>query len=128
MSITSVTLPSGILELGNHVFYFDNAATLYCEDEQKAEDWGERWNSSFRPVVWGCTLSSDKSYVVSVVKSATTVENDDAINGILAPARDGYSFDGWALEENGEAVYSASEIVNAEDGVTLYAKWTPASN
>ena len=127
LSVTSITLHSDVMNLGQHAFYFDNAATIYCESEEAPVSWSDIWNSSFRPIVWGCTLSPDKSYVVSFVKSASSIENADAINGILAPTRDGFVFDGWSLEDGGEVVYSASEIVNAEDGVELYAIWTPKS-
>lgn len=124
---TSITLHSGISDLGQHVFYMNNAATIYTENESKPESWNERWNSSYRPVVWGCTLSNDKSYVVSFVMGEDTIENESAINGILAPARDGYTFDGWALSEDGEVAYSAAEIVDAKAGEVLYAIWTPVA-
>jgi uncharacterized repeat protein (TIGR02543 family) len=120
---TSITLHSGISDLGPHVFYMNNAATIYSENESKPESWNERWNSSFRPVIWGCELSGDGSYVVSFVKTADSIENFDAINGISAPMREGYTFAGWATVEDGTPVYTAAEVMNAPDGTTLYAVW-----
>lgn len=127
LSVTSAVLHSGIVDLGQHALYSDNAVTIYCESEEKPSYWNERWNSSYRPVVWGCTLSADKSYVVSFVKTDTAIENADAVNGILAPAREGYTFAGWSLSDGGEVAYSASEIINAADGSVLYAVWLPLS-
>ena len=128
LSVTSAVLHSGIVDLGQHALYSDNVATIYCESEERSGYWHERWNSSYRPVIWGCTLSDDKSYVVSFVKTEGAIENADAINGILAPAREGYEFAGWSLSEGSEEVaYSASEIINAEDGSVLYAIWLPVT-
>ena len=127
VGLTSAVLHSGIIDLGQHAMYADNAATIYCENESKPAGWNARWNSSYRPVIWGCTLSSDKSFVVSVTVTEGSIENDTAINGILAPAREGYEFEGWSLSENGGVDYSAAEIVNAENGTVLYAKWKPVS-
>ena len=38
----------------------------------------------------------------------------------LAP---GFTFRGWATEEDGEVVYSAAEVASAPDGTTLYSIW-----
>ncbi|MBQ8380420.1 MAG: leucine-rich repeat protein [Clostridia bacterium] len=127
VSATSAVIHSGIVELGQHALYSDNALTIYCEGNEKSDYWHERWNSSYRPVIWGCTLSEDKSYVVSFVKADGAIDNADAVNGILAPCRDGYEFAGWSLSEDGEVAYSASEIINAEDGSVLYAIWAPVA-
>ena len=42
---------------------------------------------------------------------------------ISAPEREGYEFVGWATEEQGEAVYSATEIANVEKGIKLFSVW-----
>ena len=119
----SIVLPVGIIEIGDHAFYGDASLTVYAEgDNSSSEYWG-LWNSSWRPVIYGCTLSPDKSYVVSVVKTETNVTNSHAIGGITGPQRSGYTFLGWATYEGGEAVYSAADISSVANGTTLFAVW-----
>ena len=113
----------GVTDISQHAFYNCLNATIYCEGDAPLSGWNDRWNSSFRPVIWGCTLSSDGSYVVSFVKSADTVDNFDAINGIQAPVRAGYTFTGWSTTDGGAVAYDAASIMDAPDGSTLYAVW-----
>jgi len=120
---TSVIIPSNISELGQYALYADNKATIYCELEAESIYWDKTWNSSFRPVFWGCTLSEDNSYVVSFTRNENSIQNADAINGIEAPVREGYVFVGWSTVDGGETSYSAADVVNAPNGMTLYAVW-----
>ena len=122
-NLTYILLNDDVIDVRMHAFYGALNATIYCEGDAPGSDWHERWNSSFRPVIWGCVLSSDGSYVVSFEKTADSIENFDAINGISAPVREGYTFVGWATEENGTPAYTADEVMNAPDGTTLYAVW-----
>ena len=128
MFATSIIIPDGVSELGQHVYYADNYATIYCENTSAPIYWHKTWNSSFRPVIWGCVLSDDNSYVVSFVKTESSIENFDAVNGISAPIRKGYTFMGWATEANGSAVYSASEVTEVPNGTILYAVWDANGN
>jgi uncharacterized repeat protein (TIGR02543 family) len=125
-SDTSMIIPAGIENIGMHAFYGNNSVTLYVEGGAERTEIWSKWNSSWRPVVYGCVLSEDKSYVVSVEKTAGSVLNADAIGGLQAPTRVGYDFMGWATVQDGEVVYSAADIVNAPDGTTLYAIWQVA--
>ena len=127
-SATSVIIPGGVSELGQHVLYADNRATIYCEMASEPLYWHKSWNSSFRPVIWGCVLSEDNSYVISFIKNETSIQNADAVNGIAAPTRKGYTFGGWATEAEGPIVYAASEVLTAPNGTILYAVWKADSN
>jgi uncharacterized repeat protein (TIGR02543 family) len=98
--------------------------TIYTDQTSEKSQWAERFNSSFRPVVWGCVLSEDNTYVVSVTITENTFSNENSKNGFAAPERDGYVFAGWATEENGAVVYSAADVAKASQGETLYAVWT----
>ena len=69
-SLSGITLSLSVTTLGNHVFYGCNTLTIYCESKAAGENWGARWNSGYRPVVYGCVLSSDKSFVQAVEKKA----------------------------------------------------------
>lgn len=123
-SVESVVLPSNVTELGAYAFFQCDYATVYTEFTEEPEDWHARWNPSYRPVVYGVTLSEDKSYVVSVTKTSTTVDNQNEYNSIKAPVRRGYEFKGWATEEDkSKPVYGALDLVNVPDGTTVYAVW-----
>ena len=119
----SVVLHEGIVDVGQHAVYGNNGLTIYMEGDISSTEFWTGWNSFWRPVIYGCTLSSDKSYVVSFVKDKDTVSNANAVGGISAPEREGFTFRGWATEENGEVVYSAAEVASAPDGTTLYSRW-----
>ena len=118
--LTSVVLYGTVEYVGSHAFYGNKALTVYiASGEEISENWSTRWNSSFRPVVWNCTLSVDRSYVVSV-----TVENPFALGGISAPVREGYTFVGWSLTPGGTTVaYSARALATAPAGTTVYSIW-----
>lgn len=119
--LSSVVLHGGIEVLGAHVFYGNNFLTFYCEDAMEQNGWDVKWNSAYRPVVWGVTLSQDKSHVVSLEKG--NISNATAVNGISAPARAGYTFGGWATEEGGSAAFEAAKLNEAEKKTVLYAIW-----
>ena len=121
--LQSVTVLNPNTEILNHAFYGCDEATLYLTAEKAGETWGPRWNSSYRPIVWSCTLSADGTYVQSFVRTATAIENEVAIGGISAPRRIGYTFRGWALSENGEIAYTAENVYTAPEGTTLYSLW-----
>lgn len=122
-SATSILIRDSVTDIDQHALYGSLNATIYCEGKAPLSGWNGRWNSSYRPVIWGCTLSSDGSYVVSFVKSAETVDNFDAINGIAAPVREGFVFAGWSTTDGGTVAYDAAHIMDAPDGTTLYAVW-----
>ncbi len=118
-------LPETITAIGAKAFKNCDNTTFFVENNSsRPAGWNSDWNNSNRPVVWGCTLSSDKSYVVSFVKSATNPDNVNAVNGISKPVRSGYTFNGWYAENDSSTVYN--DITAAPNGV-LFAKWTKNS-
>ena len=128
--LSSVILLGTPVQIGIHAFYGDHALTVYAVAEGEGENWNTRWNSSYRPVVWGCTVG-EGGYIASFTVSYETVSNPRARGGFSAPVREGYDFVGWALTEGGEAVYGADDWRNAEFGTTLYSVWaahTDAAN
>ena len=96
------------------------SATLFVESDTIPSDWDSTFNSTFRPVILGCTISSDSDYVDCFVISDATVLNSNAFNGLNAPGRDGYTFIGWTCDGT---QYSASDVANAPSGATVYAVW-----
>ena len=127
--IRSFIISGMVEEVGMHSFYGAKNATVYSDALSEPVDWNTRWNSSFRPVVWGCVLSEDGTYVVSVEVKENTFTNtyvyyDEKVNNdFTGPRRYGYTFIGWGTEENGDVVYTADKITEAPAGTVLYALW-----
>lgn len=122
IELESVTLPSSIEVAAEHAFYYCVKATFYYEADQVPAAWG-RWNSSYRPVIYGCKLADDNS-VVSFVKPSGDIANHDAKNGITMPSKAGYEFVGWSTASgSSEVKYFAGTINDAPEGTTLYAVW-----
>ena len=122
--VDSVVLPSTVETIGKHAFYGLNTATFFAEPDAIKPYWNERWNSSYRAIFWGCTLSEDKSYVVSFVKDVTKYDNLSSPDATLTPERDGYTFIGWSTVEGSEAAeYTADQVKDVADGTTLYSVW-----
>ncbi len=113
-----------IENIGAHAFYGYAGATVYTDAIEDEVIWNRFWNSSFRPVIWGCVFAEDGNYVTSVTVTDDTVSNENAKNGISAPERTGYKFLGWTKTLGSDTVdYTASEIVDVPVGTTLYAIW-----
>ncbi len=124
-SATAIILPDSVDFIGKHVFYGLKTTSLYCEADAPQADWNVQFNSSFRPVFWGVTLSEDGKYVVSVTAGENTVINPKATNGISDPCREGYVFVGWATElGSATASYTSKNVDEAPEGTVLYAIWT----
>ena len=119
---TSITLTDSVGTLGDFAFYGAYLATVYSESLSAQEGWSDTWNSSYRPLILGCTLS-DEGYVVSFTKDNDNMLNTDAVGGISAPARSGYVFAGWSTEQGGAIEYEITDTMNAPDGQILYAIW-----
>lgn len=122
--IQSILLKADLSVIEAHAFYGAKNATVYTDADASEVEWNKRWNSSYRPVVWGCTLSDDGKYVVSVTITESTLQNFNAQAVIEAPERAGKRFIGWATSADAtEGEWKASEIVNVPVGTTIYAIW-----
>jgi len=134
-NLASITIGKNIAGIGAHVFwdcfYFDwdtgvttSSLTVYTDAPWRQEFWSIHWNSAKRAVIWNCTLSEDKSYVVSFTmdeKYEYSFSFPDEM--IMAPYRTGHTFAGWSLAPNGPVKYTAANIISAEYGEILYAVW-----
>ena len=115
----SVIMRGEIGYIGPHAFYKCFNMTVYSAAPMTASAaWDVLWNSSFRPVFWGCTLD-EAGNVLSV--TAGQVSNPYARFGAVAPQKDGFEFVGWATSEGGEAEYDAQSWRDAAEGTVLYA-------
>lgn len=122
-SLTTVNLSGNVEEIGVHTFFGCDQATIYTDAESIGAGWDGLWNSSYRPVVWGCELAEDGGYIVSVTVGTNTFTNIYGNASVSSPVREGYVFAGWALTEGGDVVYNAGDAVNAREGTILYAVW-----
>lgn len=127
-AVESIVLPANVLSIGKHAFFSCTDATFYVEEEEASPNFDRFWNSSYRPVVWGCDLSWDKSYVASFTKSEESFSYVSEQKPLSTPYRPGYEFLGWALEaESDEIAYTAEDVVSAPDGTVLYSVWRELS-
>ncbi len=121
--LRSVILPESLQYVGSYAFYGCVDATFYSAAADVPPGWSRRWNSSFRPALWGVTVS-EEGYIISI--QAEKVTGGMAQGGIAAPVRDGYEFLGWTTQENGaEAEYTMGDLPSIGEDVTLYAVYGP---
>ena len=121
-TVDQIIIPSTLADIKSGAFNGNDHVTLYTEFSSKPSGWSSNWNIADRPVVWGCNLSADNSYVVSFYNSFYNISNTNAINGISNPNRSGYTFDGWYTTSN----YTGTQYMNIATAPSgnLYAKWT----
>ena len=53
-SLTSIYIPDSVTTIGDYAFRDCSNLTICCEESSEPSAWGFWWNSSDRPVVWGC--------------------------------------------------------------------------
>ena len=124
--LISIVIPSSVMNIGINTFTNCGNLTIYAQAASQPIGWVSGWNGSSRPVIWGVTLSADKTYVVSFTRAATSsISNPGALNGISAPFRQGFIFGGWSATQGGTTpAYTAANINNVPNGTTVYAIWT----
>ncbi|MBE5730512.1 MAG: leucine-rich repeat domain-containing protein [Clostridiales bacterium] len=146
--LTSIALPSSVTSIGVSAFgcgdlLGNTNLTIYTDrtDIPSSGDvWQQNWNAivdytqavtpgsdgyAKNSVFFGCTLSSDKSYVKSVTRTSNNLLHPNASNIYNSPSREGYGFGGWYSNSS----YSGTEYTTAEIAVktsgTYYIKWIP---
>lgn len=109
----SVVIPESVSFIGRDAFA---DKTLYCEAAQSQDGW-DASVSEANNAVYGCTLSQDNSYVISVSWQGQGFSP-------LAPFRQGYRFEGWYINSDfSEQGYT--DLSGCPAG-TYYAKWVNA--
>lgn len=121
-TLKSIVLTESVISVGANAFFGCTSLTIFTDYNERPYDWSVDWNSSNRPVAWNCEISSDKSYVLSMVKSNSYLSNPNAINGISTPFRKDYTLDGW-YENHSFTGTKYTDIASAPSG-RIYAKWT----
>lgn len=126
--LTSVLLTDTTKEIGAYAFFECPKATFYVEAAGVSENWDDRWNASYGPLLYGCVLSEDKSYVVSVTVSPDTLVYGNSPQGISSPEREGYDFIGWSKTADSSSVdVTAEQIAEITESTVLYAVWQQKS-
>lgn len=149
-NLQSVVIPSAVVSLGNNAFYVSSNATIYTDAATQPENWYNKWNSGYKPVVQGSVLSEDGDYIVSLTITESTFLNiycveivkakdeeesetgtkpeDDTefyITNITAPKRTGHTFLGWATTSGATTwEYTTEEIAELPVGTTVYTVWS----
>ncbi len=103
-----------------HAFYSCPLLTIYVKAGM-GQNFEGGWNSSFRPVVYGCEVD-ENGRIVSV--AAGNVEYGTALGGIVGPYVDGFDCLGWAESVGGEVVCPPDGIADLPDGKTVYPVYT----
>ena len=128
-SLSSIVIPSTLTHIEKHAFYGCTSLTIYTEYSSAPDTFAKYWNSSYRPVVWGCTLSEAKDCVLSVTKGSGSVTNKNDSNTLSSPYKEGFVFAGWATRSDATVPeYGADGILAVKNGSVLYAIWTPEDN
>ena len=123
--LTSVVISDSVETIEQHAFYGCSSLTLYLTAEKASDKWHKYWNSSYRPVVYGCELSEDGSYVLYVKKG--TIANLNSSNSLSDPVREGYKFVGWGTNSTATVpAYTSDNLSTADNGKKLYALWIEA--
>lgn len=123
-SLTSVIIPSSLVNISEHAFYGCDELTLYVAHAEVPEGFAKRWNSSYRPVVYGCTVSEEGDYVIYYEAESGRVANLNSTNSLSDPVRDGYTFAGWGSSSTAtKPSYTSENVADAEGGRRLYAIW-----
>ena len=126
--IRSILLSSSVTSVGSYAFRYCSNLTIYTSYTSKPGNWSSSWNSSNRPVFWGCTLGGSNGYVSSFTKTGSNPSNINATNGLNDPIRDEYTFKGWNTVSDGSGTsYGTSELSSVSNNTTLYAQWQKKS-
>ncbi len=51
--LLEIVIPESVTIIGGEAFAYCSSLTIYCEAESKPSGWGDSWNGSNCPVVWG---------------------------------------------------------------------------
>jgi len=118
-ALTSLTLSASVEFIGEHAFYSCDKLTLYFESTAPLAEWDRLWNSTFCPEVWGCELSADGDFVISM--TVGNVKNAFFDTTLSPPERDGYTFLGFSTDiDADEAEYSFEDALSLAVGTKIY--------
>ncbi len=89
-TLSYIYLDEKIEEIGDHAFYGCDNLTVYINGSEDNESWSTRWNSSFRPAVYGIELT--QGYISSIDMSKVIIKNKSEFNTFNSPLKEGAEF------------------------------------
>ena len=117
-SLESINLPLSLRTVQQHAFYECENLTIYTSMANKPADWHNRFNSSYRPILWDSELDENNT-VISISVSSDTLNYKNALNGMNAPTCVGKTFVNW-IDEDSNA-YSMDDIATLGENKRLTA-------
>ncbi len=122
----SIILPSTVSKIDIHAFYGAYDAVIYIYGNDTENEWNSRWNSSYVPVITGCVLSPDKSFIESFTKTKENPDNMPVDDTITPPMRAGFNFVGFSTTSGAtNAEYTMETLKKVPEGTVLYTVWAP---
>ncbi len=119
-ALGGLVLRASVTSVGTHAFFGCRNLTVYTDAAADQSGWQLRWNSSYRPVVYGCTLSANGELAGFTTGN---IVNMTAVTQLSAPVHAGGTFAGWATRAGGDAVYTMQDLLSLPDGTALYPVW-----
>ena len=84
-SLKSIVIPEGVTTIRAYAFSNCTSLTIYCEVAEKQDGWSNSWNSSNRPVVWGCQVTGDGFVYETTNNSVSILKYIGLDNNIVIP-------------------------------------------
>jgi hypothetical protein len=123
IAVESVIIPESVTLIGKHAFYGMNNATIYAQADAAYVGWNAKFNTSYRPLFFGCTVTD--GYVVSIIIKDGKTKNINEKNAVSDPIRAGFEFLGWATTADATTFeYTSETIIDVPENTTLYSIWT----
>ena len=126
-NLTAIIIPMTLTNIDTYAFSGCTSLSVYTEQTSRPSTWNSNWNPTNRPVVWGCTLSSDKSYVVSFTKSSGNPTGANAISNLANPLRSGYTFSNWYTKGEDNSTTNYSALSDVPNNSLVYISWSKSS-
>ena len=125
--LKKLIIPISVTTVSAFAFSENDNLTIYCEAEERPEDWSWSWNLNEKDAIWGYTPSS-QTWTVTVSVNNSTYGNvsgggtvaDGSTTTITASPASGYKFVKWS---NGLTTASATITVTSD--TTLVAEFAP---
>lgn len=131
--LTSILLKDSISSIVQHAFFGCKNLTFYTNCKELPSDWNKLFNSSYRPMIFGCELSETNDYITSLTINENTFMYFNEKTIAFDPERADYRFVYWSgliKDENGNEVlkeFTTNEIYKLPVGTVLTAVWEKLS-
>ena len=94
---------------GDHLGHDVGSLTLYAQ-----------WKTNTNTV----NFIDDSNESSGLPSASTVVKGSDYTIPDQVPTRDGYTFEGWSTEKNGQVKYQPKDVIKVTSDLNLYAVWS----